>query len=272
MTWTPHHDNIMRRNYPSGDLSALADRLGVTVTAVKSRAQVLGLHRKINSHRPWTEWQMAYLRRHYADERSEDIAQKVGHSVRSIWQKAKQMGLAKSHEFFVRYGRQVANTEGSRRNRFTPGMTPANKGRRQTDYMSAESIAASSRTRFKPGNRPHNRREIGTECTHADGYVYLRIESGCVLKHRHVWEQAHGPVPEGYVVAFRDGNRQNCELDNLLLISRADLARRRLASETPEQRRQRTAKSLATRLQTIRRDRLRIHWGLEPLGKLVKRW
>ena len=78
MTWTPHHDNIMRRNYPSGDLSALADRLGVTVTAVKSRAQVLGLHRKINSHRPWTEWQMAYLRRHYADERSEDIAQKVG--------------------------------------------------------------------------------------------------------------------------------------------------------------------------------------------------
>lgn len=100
MTWTPHHDNILRRNYPSGDLSALADRLGVTVTAVKNRAQVLGLHRKINSHRPWTERQMAYLRRHYADERSEDIAPKVGHSVRSIWQKAKQMGLAKSHEFF----------------------------------------------------------------------------------------------------------------------------------------------------------------------------
>lgn len=272
MTWTPHHDNIMRRNYPSGDLSALADRLGVTVTAVKSRAQVLGLHRKINSHRPWTEWQMAYLRRHYADERSEDIALKVGHSVRSIWQKAKQIGLAKSHEFFVSCGRQVANTEGSRRNRFTPGMTPANKGRRQTDYMSAESIAASSRTRFKPGNRPHNQRDIGTERTHADGYVYLRIESGCVLKHRHVWEHAHGPVPEGYVIAFRDGNRQNCSLDNLQLISRADLARRRAARETPEQRRQRTAKSLATRIQSIRRDRLRIHWGLEPIGKLVKRW
>lgn len=272
MTWTTQHDNILRRNYPSGDLSALADRMGVTVTAVKSRAQVLGLHRKINSHRPWTERQMNYLRQHYADERAEDIARKVGHSVRSIWQKAKQMGLAKSHEFFARCGRHVANTEGSRRNRFTPGTTPANKGRRQAEFMTAEGIAASSRTRFKPGNRPHNQREIGTELTHADGYVYLRTESGCVLKHRHVWEQAHGPVPDGYVIVFIDGNRQNCSLDNLQLLSRADLGRRRVARETPEQRRQRTAKSLATRKEAIRRDRLRIHWGLEPLGKLVKRW
>jgi hypothetical protein len=272
MNWTTQRDNILRRNYPCGDLSALADRLGVTVTAVKSRAQVLGLHRKINSHRPWTERQMDYLRQHYADECAEDIARKVGHSVRSIWQKAKQMGLAKSHEFFARCGRQVANTEGARRNRFTAGMTPANKGRRQADFMSAEGIAASSRTRFKPGNRPHNQREVGTERTHADGYVYLRTEEGCVLKHRHVWEQVHGPVPDGYVIVFIDGNRQNCSLDNLQLISRADLGRRRAARETPEQRRQRTAKSLATRLQAIRRDRLRIHWGLEPLGNLVKRW
>lgn len=272
MTWTPQLDNILRRNYPSGDLNALADRLGVTVTAVKSRAQVLGLRRKINRHRPWTERQMAYLRQHYADERAEDIAAKVNHSVRSIWQKAKQMGLAKLPEFFARCGRKVANTEGARRNRFTPGMTPANKGRRQADFMTAEGIAASSRTRFKPGNRPHNQREIGTERTHADGYVYLRIESGCVLKHRHVWEQTHGPVPDGYVIVFIDGNRQNCSLDNLQLLSRADLGRRRAARETPEQRRQRTAKSLASRKEAIRRDRLRIHWGLEPLGKLVKRW
>ena len=34
-------------------------------------------------------------------------------------------------------------------------------------------------------------------------------------QYRHVWEQANGEVPEGYVVAFRDGNRQNCDLSNL---------------------------------------------------------
>lgn len=272
MTWTQHHDNILRRNYPGGDLGALADRLGVTLAAVKCRAHVLGLRRKKDSRRPWTKRQLSYLAQHYADQLAEDIARRVKHSVGSVYQKARQMRLSKSPEFLARCGRKAADSDGARRNRFTPGMTPANKGRRQSEYMSAEGIAASSLTRFKAGHRPHNQREVGTECVHSDGYVYLRIESGCVPKHRHVWEQAHGPVPDGHVVAFRDGNRQNCSLDNLQLISRADIARRRCDSEAAEQRRQRTAKAQATRNRSIRRDRLRIHWGLEPLGKLVKRW
>lgn len=32
-TWPPHLDNILRRNFPGGDLGAMADRLGVTVAA-----------------------------------------------------------------------------------------------------------------------------------------------------------------------------------------------------------------------------------------------
>ena len=138
--------------------------------------------------------------------------------------------------------------------------------------MSADGIERSSRTRFKPGHRPHNQRDIGTECVHSDGYVYLRIESGCVLKHRHVWEQANGEVPEGYVVAFRDGNRQNCDISNLYLLSREDNARRRVSEETPEARQARIAKAQITRNKSIRRDTIRLHWGMEPIDKLVKRW
>ena len=138
--------------------------------------------------------------------------------------------------------------------------------------MSEEGIRNSSRTRFKAGHRPHNERDIGTECVHSDGYVYLRIESGCVLKHRYVWEQANGEVPEGYVVAFRDGNRQNCDLSNLYLLSREDNARRRVSEESPEARKARLAKAQITRNKSIRRDKIRLHWGMEPIGKLVKRW
>ena len=36
------------------------------------------------------------------------------------------------------------------------------------------------------------------------------------------------------VVAFRDGNRRNCDLANLCLLSREDNARRRAKEETPE--------------------------------------
>lgn len=33
--------------------------------------------------------------------------------------------------------------------------------------------------------------------------------------HRHVWEQAHGPIPEGHVIHHLDENKSNCELSNL---------------------------------------------------------
>lgn len=43
-------------------------------------------------------------------------------------------------------------------------------------------------------------------------------------KHIILWEEANGPVPKGHVVIFSDRNQQNVTLDNLLLISRQELA------------------------------------------------
>jgi len=37
--------------------------------------------------------------------------------------------------------------------------------------------------------------------------------------HHIVWEETNGPIPDGYAVAFKDGNRDNCELTNLELIT-----------------------------------------------------
>lgn len=45
-----------------------------------------------------------------------------------------------------------------------------------------------------------------------------RNEKGRVPKHRYVWEDAYGVVPDGYDIGFRDGNRRNCSLDNLYLV------------------------------------------------------
>ena len=65
--WNEERDALLRRLYPTAHLGSLAARLGVTVTALKSRAKVLGLQRKVNVKRPWTDRQTAYLKRHYAD-------------------------------------------------------------------------------------------------------------------------------------------------------------------------------------------------------------
>jgi hypothetical protein len=38
-----------------------------------------------------------------------------------------------------------------------------------------------------------------------------------------IWEKANGKVPKGHVVIFADGNIRNFNLDNLMLVSRAEL-------------------------------------------------
>lgn len=47
-----------------------------------------------------------------------------------------------------------------------------------------------------------------------------------VYLHHLVWEKAHGPIPPGHKVAFKDGNHRNCALDNLELLTNSDQVRK----------------------------------------------
>lgn len=272
--WTDKMDNLLRRHYANGNLRALAARLGVTYCAVKSRASKLGIVRKVNAHRPWTQRQLSYLRRHYADTTMEELKRRTGHATKSIWRRAADMGLHKSKEFLSEMGRRTAQHPNSIAARFKKGQTPPNKGKRAWQFRSPEASARCATTQFKPGHLPHNAKPVGYERINDDGYVMMKVSIDCkmVLKHRYIWQQAHGEIPAGYNIMFRDGNHLNCSLDNLELVSRAESARRRAALETPEQRKARIEKCQAKRNALIRRDRIRIHWGLEPKTKLVKRW
>ena len=275
MRWDERRDNLLRRHFPKGDLSALAERIGVTKNAVKSRARVLGIRRKVNVKRPWTDRQVAYLREHYADTPIDVLILKTRHDQKGIWNKAKALGLRKSREFLQAIGLHHAQHPRSVATRFVKGQRPTNKGMRQEEFMSADSIERSKATRFKKGNIPHNAKPVGYErVDKKSGYVFVKVSGRrkMVQKHRHVWEQHHGPVPDGHYISFRDGDRQNCDIANLVLLSKEEHGRKRIASETPEQRRLRMSKALDTRNKTIRRDRIRIHFGLEPKTKLVKRW
>jgi len=89
-------------------------------------------------------------------------------------------------------------------------------------------------TQFKPGHVPVNTRPLYSERIDAkDGYVFIKVpdpnphtgaSARYVLKHIWLWEQAHGPVPDGYVVSFINGDRRDIRLDNLELLSRGALA------------------------------------------------
>ena len=55
--------------------------------------------------------------------------------------------------------------------------------------------------------------------------------------HRAVWEEHNGPIPEDMAVSFKDSNRLNCDINNLMLITRGEnaaLTRMGLRSEDPD--------------------------------------
>jgi hypothetical protein len=66
--------------------------------------------------------------------------------------------------------------------------------------------------------------QIGTEKTQK-GYLKIKVSTN-VWREKHilVWEAANGQIPKGHVVLFADRNKSNMNLDNLLLVSRRELA------------------------------------------------
>jgi hypothetical protein len=123
---------------------------------------------------------------------------------------------------------------------FKKGQTPKNKGLRRPGW----SAGRMKETQFKKGDRTgiaaRNWKPIGTVLADTDGYLRIKV---CEAVHgkeptgfgnqkcwpflsRHTWEQRNGPIPPGHVIAFRNGNRADCAIENLECISRGELANR----------------------------------------------
>lgn len=106
---------------------------------------------------------------------------------------------------------------------FEKGNVPFNVGRKMPFNANC------ARTQFKKGRLPHNTKYLGHERITIDGYVEISVAETnphtgyarrYVLKHRHLWEQQHGPVPAGHALKCLDGNRRNTDPSNWMLISR----------------------------------------------------
>lgn len=91
--------------------------------------------------------------------------------------------------------------------------------------MQENGMKLSDDGRFKKGSRPKNTSPVGTEILREDGYLYVKIKQPNVWKPKHhiIWEKENGPIPEDHAVLFGDGDRTNFDIDNLILVSRAQL-------------------------------------------------
>jgi hypothetical protein len=110
---------------------------------------------------------------------------------------------------------------------FTKGHTPFNKGKKGLYFGGVQ-------TQFKKGQKPYNYLPVGSERVRSirknrpyqDNYIDVKIEDPNVWKAKHIliWEAHHGPVPKGHAVIFGDGNNRNFDPNNLILVSRKQLA------------------------------------------------
>ena len=100
---------------------------------------------------------------------------------------------------------------------FKKGSTPWNKGLK--GYMGA------NKTSFKKGTIPPNQVPIGTESITKGGYIKVKVgePNKWKLKQRYIYEQHYGEIPKGHNVIFADRNIRNFDINNLVLVSKAEM-------------------------------------------------
>jgi hypothetical protein len=179
----------------------------------------------------WTPEENDYLVKNYPDMLTDDIGKILGRARSSIYGQALKLGLQKSESFKLSdFSGRLTGNQG-KPFRFEKGHIPANKGKR----MSSEQYEKARPTMFRKGQNPKNTKYDGC-VTVRDGYFWIRIsERNWKELHRVIWEQRYGPAPEGFKITFKDGNKMNCEINNLEIISNEDNMLRNSIHNYPEQ-------------------------------------
>jgi len=184
--------------------------------------------RRSTEYRWWTPEEDARLAELYANHKLKDIAEMMGRPVSSIANRRHKLGLTRTPEQQARIGN----------GQFRPGHATWNRGE-------PHNPKGSRATRFKKGHKPSNTwRPVGAERYSKDGILYRKVSDTGVKKddwravHVLIWEDRNGPLPEGYIVVFRDRNRENMSPDNLVAITRAENMRRNSIDRYPPEYRQ----------------------------------
>lgn len=178
----------------------------------------------------WTPDDDATLAELYPTMSAGEIGKIMGRTRTSIKGRVNVLGLKKP---------EGATNSG----RFVAGGTSWNKGKQ------FDSGGRSHETRFKPGHRGGRALErylpVGSERVTKDGYIQRKISDEPTFYKRwrfvHVltWEAAHGAVPQGHVVTFKNGDVTDCRrVENLELLHRRELMARNTVHNYPPELRQ----------------------------------
>jgi hypothetical protein len=187
--------------------------------------------------RLWSAKDDTTLRAIYPDTATADVARQLRRTMSATYARAKLLGLKKSAAY-------LASPAACRLRReahpgvafqYRKGHVPANKGTRRPGW----SAGRMKETQFKKGEST-NRMALGSTRL-VDGYVYRKVSEVPYVpytvnwkpEHHLLWTAAHGPIPKGHALRFKNGNRLDVRLDNLELITRRALMARNTIHNLP---------------------------------------
>lgn len=115
---------------------------------------------------------------------------------------------------------------------YQKGRPPGTKGKTIEEICGydPEKIAKAKATQFKKGHSPANELPIGAIMENRYGYLLRKkAMEGTQWErweflHRAVWEEHNGPIPKGMSIIFKDGDRKNCDISNLMMVTKAENA------------------------------------------------
>ena len=180
----------------------------------------------------WDEEKIETLKQLYPDQPTGQVAEALGMTVRQVYYKVSRIGIKKSKEYMS--GPHACRLKGDvgAGTRFKKGHATWNKGQPGSTGTHPNCV----RTQFKKGERrgvaKENYKPVGSYRINPEGYLELKVDENPNFQrrwrgvHRILWESTFGPVPDGYIVVFRDGKKttklDEITIDRLEVISRRE--------------------------------------------------
>ncbi|MBR2882271.1 MAG: HNH endonuclease [Prevotella sp.] len=144
-------------------------------------------------------------------------------------------------------------------------LTGARKGQTYNTgkKLSKEHREKISHVMFQKGRESHNKKPVGTEHVCRNGYIIVKVAEPNTwrAKHHVEWEKHHEPIKKSEVIIFLDGDRTNCRIENLMVITKAEnhvLNHKHMRSKDADTTK---ASALVARLQILRNERLKAKKG-----------
>ncbi len=178
----------------------------------------------------FSQLQLDFIAEYYPKMKTAEIAKIIGVSESSIYNLAYRLRLKKSPEYLSEVHGSVIK-EAGKKYRYTKGQEPWNKGVKGCNK-------APEHTLFKNGHIPANYKPVGWTRIDSEGYHWTKVEEGLngwVMTHRLAWEIENGPIPKGKFLRFIDGNKENWQIENLMLVDRENNMRLNTIHRYPEE-------------------------------------